>query len=148
MCFCSVPETIQSGCLTGDVRLVGNEVGDKGRLEICINDAWGTVCGDGFDSNEARVACHSLGGYSINGESILLPTCQHVCKLYTELCRFVAESEPVISGYDEGDGPIFLSLLECSGDEQSLMDCPAGRPIGLHQCDHTADIALHCLGIL
>lgn len=62
-----VLDTVPSNCSTGEVRLVGTEEGDKGRLEVCVNGAWGTVCGDGFDSYEAIVTCHSLGGFEING---------------------------------------------------------------------------------
>ena len=32
-----------------------------GRLEIFIDDEWGTVCDDGFDRTDADVACHQLG---------------------------------------------------------------------------------------
>ena len=33
----------------------------SGRLEISINNTWGTVCDDNFYSAEARVACRQLG---------------------------------------------------------------------------------------
>lgn len=33
----------------------------EGRLELLYNDAWGTVCDDGFTDDDARVACASLG---------------------------------------------------------------------------------------
>ena len=46
---------------------MGSEEGDEGRLEVCVNGAWGTVCRDEFDSSEAAVACHSLGGFNGSG---------------------------------------------------------------------------------
>ena len=48
---------------------MGSEDGDEGRLEVCVNSAWGTVCSDGFGASDAAVACQSLGGYNGTGMS-------------------------------------------------------------------------------
>ena len=48
----------------GAVRFAGQGVGvnkTEGRLEICVNGSWGTVCNDGFDTNAAKVVCRQLG---------------------------------------------------------------------------------------
>ena len=39
----------------------------EGRLEICINNAWGSVCDDQFDDEDADVVCIQLGGYTHTG---------------------------------------------------------------------------------
>ena len=38
----------------------------RGRLEICINFVWGTVCDSFIDTSGARVACRQLG-YEVDG---------------------------------------------------------------------------------
>ena len=63
-------DTEASNCKTGEVRLVGSDDGDEGRLEVCVNGAWGTVCSDEFDSSDAAVACEALGGFNGSGKHI------------------------------------------------------------------------------
>ena len=45
----------------GQIRLTGGTYSNEGLLEIYCNGQWGTVCDDGFDSTDARVACNQLG---------------------------------------------------------------------------------------
>jgi deleted-in-malignant-brain-tumors protein 1 len=46
-------------CTQGAIRLQGGTA-TEGRVEICHNNAWGTVCENQWDSVDARVACTQL----------------------------------------------------------------------------------------
>ena len=48
-------------CNTGDLRLRGGFVPGQGRVEICYNNTWGTVCDDFWGTVDAAVACRQLG---------------------------------------------------------------------------------------
>ena len=60
-------------CTYGDVRLVGGSNQYEGRVEVCINDQWGTVCSDLWTGPDTSVVCKQLG-YSFTGSE-----CCNVC---------------------------------------------------------------------
>ena len=119
----------------GDMRLVGGD-STSGRVEICLNGGWGTVCDDGWDSRDARVVCRQLG----------LPTsCEY---LYQHIsyrpCTNIADSTAVnYAGFGQGVGPIHLVNVGCYGDEFQLLSC-SHHVIGNYYCSHYEDAGVIC----
>jgi len=59
--------TVRSNCSDGDVTLVGGSDEYEGRVEVCINQAWGTVCNGRYSwrssywgTADGRVVCRQL----------------------------------------------------------------------------------------
>ncbi|XP_041372562.1 deleted in malignant brain tumors 1 protein-like [Gigantopelta aegis] len=107
-------------CQTIHVRLVnGSGIATQGRVEVQINGTWGTVCGDGFSSRDARVICHTMG-FSRYGAVTMLN-----------------------AAFGRGSGPIFFDDLACRGNDLVITDCP-GNPIRKHTCEHSKDAGVIC----
>ena len=45
----------------GAIRLGGGRTRREGRIELCWNNEWGTICDDDWGRNEANVVCRQLG---------------------------------------------------------------------------------------
>ncbi|NP_999762.1 scavenger receptor cysteine-rich protein type 12 precursor [Strongylocentrotus purpuratus] len=112
--------SITSGPVVGTyMRLVGGQNSRQGRLEISINNQWGTVCDDSWDINDATVVCRQLGFSS-------------------------AVSAPTSAHFGQGSGTIWLDDVSCAGNENSLMDC-GHRGLGVHNCAHAEDAGVVCI---
>jgi deleted-in-malignant-brain-tumors protein 1 len=98
--------------------LVGGTVPREGRVEVCVNFNWGTVCDDFWGTPDATVVCRQLG-YSDRGA--------------------VARS---LSFFGQGTDLIVLDDVMCTGTESRLIDCPA---TSTHNCIHLEDAGVTCL---
>lgn len=106
----------------GDIRLVGGSSSNEGRLEIFHNNQWGTVCHDGFNTDDGIVACRQLG--------------------YTGFVKYQCCGQ--LGG--RGTGPIWLEGIACNGSEYNLLDC-SNKGWNNTNCGHHEDIGLVCQGI-
>ena len=53
--------TIPLGCTNGAIRLVDGPTSYQGRVEVCLNREWGSVCDNNWTTADANVACRQLG---------------------------------------------------------------------------------------
>ena len=102
----------------GAVRLVGGSTDNEGRVEVYHNDAWGTVCDDGWDINDANVVCQQLG--------------------YSRATFALG-----MAAFGEGSGPVYYDKVACTGTEARLADCPHPG-IGSQSCGHDEDAGVVC----
>ena len=69
MLFCAAPGTESADCEHGEVRLEEGPNIRQGRVEMCINNAFGSVCSvPSVDEDTAAVVCVSAG-FSRDGEA-------------------------------------------------------------------------------
>ena len=54
-------------CNNTEIRLAGGSDQYEGRVEICFNETWGTICDGSWSTNDANVACRQLG-YAATGK--------------------------------------------------------------------------------
>ena len=57
ICFCNITGV----CTDGKVRLQYTTNALIGRVEVCVNGTWTTVCDQYWDDNDAKVICQQLG---------------------------------------------------------------------------------------
>ena len=76
--ICQGNNTSQSECSSGDLRLVGGERESEGRVEICVEGFWGTVCDSGWDQREAVVVCRQIG-FGARGRNVYLGPLMILC---------------------------------------------------------------------
>lgn len=104
------------------MRLVNGGIPNAGRVEICFNNIWGTICDDSWGMEEARVTCRQLG--------------------YANLSDSVPFSRAF---FGSGASAIHLDDMACVGSEETLAQCNHSG-IGRHNCNNFEDAGVLCIG--
>ena len=102
------------------IGLVGGSGPHEGRVEVYHNGTWGTVCGDGWDLQDATVVCRQLG--------------------YIKAAAVLGSAR-----FGPGSGPILFSELSCIGNESVITECGHDDSSG-HNCSHSEDVGVVCEG--
>jgi deleted-in-malignant-brain-tumors protein 1 len=131
-------------CAYGAIRLQGGTT-MQGRVEICNNNVWGTVCDDFWGAPDASVACRQLG-FSPTG---LLSESQTPQRHYFSACSttsglpFSVGAVALTTGFTNGAGQIWLDNVQCTGTEENLLSC-THNTLGNHNCVHAEDAGVRC----
>uniref|UniRef100_A0A8C8UDR1 CD163 antigen n=1 Tax=Peromyscus maniculatus bairdii TaxID=230844 RepID=A0A8C8UDR1_PERMB len=103
-----------------ELRLTGGENNCSGRVELKIQEKWGTVCGNGWSTKEVSVVCRQLG-----------------CPTFIQALGWANSSA--------GSGHIWMDKVSCTGNESALWDC-RHEGWGKHNCTHEQDVGVTCSG--
>ena len=126
-----------TGCTTGEVRLWGGPIRSReGRVEICLNNEWGTVCDQMWDVADASVVCRQLG-LAVTGTMI-----KHFV-LHTYYVIIIGAQAVSGAMLGEGTGRIWLDNVACTGSERELINC-ASSSSGVNSCTHAQDAGVRC----
>ncbi|XP_029814734.1 scavenger receptor cysteine-rich domain-containing group B protein-like [Manacus vitellinus] len=102
------------------LRLAGGPGRCAGRVEVLYLHRWGTLCGHTWGLAEAQVVCRQVGC----GPALSAPGGAH---------------------FGQGEGPVWLDRVTCTGTEGHLGECQVG-PWGEASCEHGADVGVVCAG--
>lgn len=100
---------------------MGGESNFEGRVELCLDGSWGTVCDNFWSNLDATVVCGQL---SLGRADALA---FHGAR------------------YGQGTGLIHLNNVACGGTENMLTDCAYNLPRNT-DCTHAQDASVRCSG--
>uniref|UniRef100_A0A1X7T6A2 Uncharacterized protein n=1 Tax=Amphimedon queenslandica TaxID=400682 RepID=A0A1X7T6A2_AMPQE len=107
-------------CENGAVRLVNThtDATNVGRVELCVENTWTTLCDESWDYKDAQVICRQLG-FSVYG------------------------ALPEYDCYTESHLSFGITELNCTGDEDFLLNCSYSNA-ALHNCQSHSDASVVC----
>ena len=118
----------------------------RGRVEICYNNTFNTICDDLWDDLDARVVCNQLGfdGKGKNEHQSII-----YCNVFRALDHVALRGnvQTFRDSFGKGNNSILLDDVMCSGNEPSVLNCTSNG-FFQHDCNmnHTEDAAVLCHG--
>ncbi len=112
---------IGEGCVFMETQdfLIDNRL-SVGRVEVCLDGRFGTICRDSWENRDASVLCSELG-FSRYG-AIALSDAQ----------------------FSEGLKPTSYNEISCHGNESKLSECAFVGPSGAQSCGRFEDAETVC----
>ena len=130
------------------MRLVNGSITAEGRVELCFEGRWSTVCDQGWSIQDARVVCAQLG-YTADREE---EKNESVIMFFMEwgfLFFLFTDAYPYLDSYFGGNTqlPILVDDIGCSGTEPSLNKCTYSTSISSTTCrsNHLDDAGVTCV---
>ena len=105
-------------CQDAEIRLAGSTNEREGRVEILYQGIWGTICDNEWNDIDATVACRQLG--------------------------FLNGTAAGQTHFGSGSGPVWLSQVDCLGNESKLSDCMHNQTGSVGNCSHAQDAGVQC----
>ena len=119
LCYRAIFIFYYTACSDGDVALVSGTSEMEGRVEVCMNRRWSTVCDDSWNDIDAQVVCRQAG-------------------FPNERAQALSEAP-----FGEGSGDILLDDVACTGTESGLINCTHTSPAD-PICTHRNDAGVRC----
>lgn len=110
-------------CNEGDVRLVDGRFPWEGRVEICLNEHYGTVCDDNWGNDDATVVCRQLGYNDGEGKQLQeFYGCANLVLLQCSPSMQIPQNTPKCKHSDNFyvEGVLAL-LLDCNKNQGPLL---------------------------
>ncbi|XP_072396976.1 protein bark beetle isoform X1 [Diabrotica undecimpunctata] len=106
------------------IRLLGGNSETEGRLQLKINNEWGTVCNYGWTIENAALVCQQLG-YVLNPDDWNME-----------------RNEIPQAGTTE---KVILSNVQCTDFDLDILDCKSEKVVDFeNSCSHENDVGIRC----
>ena len=111
----------------------------EGRVEVCLEGQWGSICDNNWTTSDAAVICRQIGQYR---SSTLLYRRQSDTLIYS----LIHAGAVALTGayFGQGTVSVLFDSLTCNGNETDLLQCGI---TGGSSCTHSADVGVQCPGI-